>query len=61
VLDSFGRMGDVEIIILRRLAYNYADACQIAVSRAKHLLKGRIMLAMVKEQSNGIMNRIAAT
>jgi hypothetical protein len=42
VLDSFGRMGDEAIIILRRLAYNYADACQIAVSKAKHLLKGKL-------------------
>lgn len=58
VLDSFGRMGDEAIIILRRLSYNYADACQIAVCKAKHLLKAKIMLAMVKEQSRGIMNRI---
>jgi hypothetical protein len=58
VLDSFGRMGDDARMIIQRLSYNYADGLKISVSKAKCLLKGKSVLAMVMEQSKQIMNRI---
>jgi hypothetical protein len=44
------RVDDARMII-QRLSYNYADGLKISVSKAKCLLKGKSVLAMVMEQS----------
>ena len=58
VLDSFGRMGEEAWMLLNRLSYKYADACHIPVHEAKRRLRGKIVIAMIKQQSAQIARRV---
>ena len=56
VLDSFGRMGQEATIILRRLSYNYADACHIA-EKSKVPLENEVLVGERASESDSTEDR----